>query len=40
MEVTGIEEMDRQLVELVEKVEREEENTSDIFPTTTQSVVF
>ena len=31
VEVTGIEEMERQLVELVEKVEREEENTSDIF---------
>ena len=31
VEVTGIEEMERQLVELVEKVEREKENTRDIF---------
>ena len=31
VEVTGIEEMERQLVELVEHVEREKENTKDIF---------
>ena len=31
MEVTGIEEMDRRLVELVEQVEREKEKTKDIF---------